>query len=538
MTLKETKIVKIDPLEPDKRLISEMAEILRSGGTVAFPTETVYGIGANALDPVALSGIFEAKGRPYDNPLIVHIADISRIEEIARDIPDIAFKLMERFWPGPLTLVLKRSPQIPKTVTANLDTVAVRAPLHRIAYELILESNLPIAAPSANASGRPSPTNASHVIDDLSGKVDAIIDGGQTKIGLESTVLDLTSEAPVILRPGGVTKEELEEVLGAPLGEASGDPVAGVLEDPLHHIPNVPDLAPGTMIPKSPGTKYRHYAPKAKMILLSGSLEQIAARIRIIADDRNMSSFSSSGADQKKRKTVGVLATSELIDLLSPDDTIFPVRIGSTGSYESLAVNLFDSLRKMDESDVDLILSECIPVEGLGVAIMDRLTRAASGCVINVGDIREIMFVCTGNICRSCMAEAFFNDSHSQVFASSAGVYAFDGDEASSGSSDVMRDLWGISLANHRARYLRREMVEKPDLILTMAESHKKSILQKCPDSFGKVFTLLEYTGCHTPGYNIDIADPYGYGISVYTECAAQIKAAVDKLAELIQGRT
>ena len=583
-------------------LIGEMAEIIRNGGTVVFPTETVYGIGANALDPGAVAGIFAAKGRPPDNPLIVHIADISQIETVAPDVPDVAYKLMERFWPGPLTLILKKSPKIPSIVTAGLETVAVRVPKHRVAYELIMESKLPIAAPSANISGKPSPTKTSHVINDLFGKVDAIIDCGQTQIGLESTVLDLTAQVPAILRPGGVTREELEEVLGEALsarthstqpqhtapGQAgasvkllrSQSPAVRAVEDqrsgdrgrsPLRDTyrsydfglncnpsstpeslnapsPTEADINP----PRSPGMKYKHYAPDAKMVQLTGSREQIAARINLLTSriseiPQIFTNDPGSARGEGRRQTglikIGVLATDELFDLLNPNDALISVSMGNSGSLGTLAGNLFDSLRKLDELNVDIILAESFPQNGLGYAIMDRLNRAASGRIIKTGEYGEILFVCTGNTCRSCMAEAFFNylmeecgigksntPVQAPVFAKSAGINAIDNDPASEAAINVMAENWGISLAEHRARTLTGDMIAKADLILTMGNGHKSNILRTYPDSFGKVFTILEFT----QNSGLDITDPFGWGREVYEKCSRQIKAAVDKLVEII----
>ena len=209
----ETRILKIDKYNPDHNLIEYAAGILKKGGTVAFPTETVYGLGANALNEKAVEKIFKAKGRPADNPLIVHVSDISEVDNLVKNIPDTAYALMEEFWPGPLTVIMEKASQVPDIVTAGLDTVAIRVPSNKIALELIRMSDVPVAAPSANTSSRPSPTKASHVIDDLFGRVDVIIDGGSTEVGIESTVIDMTSEIPVILRPGGVTYEQLVTVI-------------------------------------------------------------------------------------------------------------------------------------------------------------------------------------------------------------------------------------------------------------------------------------------------------------------------------------
>jgi len=256
-----TRVVKVDPENIDYNIIKKAAEIINRGGLVVFPTETVYGIGADALNDEAVDKIFKAKGRPQDNPLIVHIADFNQLYDLALEVPEKAELLAERFWPGPLTMILYKKEILSDKITAGLNTAAIRLPVNEIALALIKESNKPIAAPSANTSGRPSPTEASHVIEDLMGKVDMIIDGGSTYIGLESTVVDMTGSVPMILRPGGVTAEDIRSVLG----ECEYDPAIIKSDEAI--------------IPKSPGQKYRHYSPKAKVILYKGKTEKIAGRI-------------------------------------------------------------------------------------------------------------------------------------------------------------------------------------------------------------------------------------------------------------------
>ena len=257
----ETKIIQIDGENIDNDLMKEAAKIIKSGGLVAFPTETVYGLGANGLDQEAVKKIFIAKGRPQDNPLILHVHSIDQVKELVDDIPDLAKKCMKEFWPGPLTILLKRSNKVLDVITAGLQTVAIRMPENNIALDLIKLSKTPIAAPSANTSGRPSPTSAKHVVEDLSGKVDMIIDGGSTGIGLESTVLDLSTDIPMILRPGGVTEEDLRKII----------PNIAIDSSIIKSDDNI--------IPKSPGQKYRHYAPKSEMLLFSGEVNGIVKSI-------------------------------------------------------------------------------------------------------------------------------------------------------------------------------------------------------------------------------------------------------------------
>ncbi len=325
--------------------IKEAAGLLKNNEVVAFPTETVYGLGANALSDKAVAKIYEAKGRPSDNPLIVHISTIGQLYKIAQDIPEQAERLIEKFWPGPLTLILKaKENAVSKKVTPGLDTVAVRMPSHPVALALIVASGLPLAAPSANTSGKPSPTLAKHVADDLTGKIAGILDGGATGVGLESTVLDCTGEVPVILRPGGVTKEQLEDVCGAVEVDRA-------------------ILTEGEA-PKSPGMKYKHYAPTAPLTIVNGSMEFIQSLVK---------------GKQNKGLKVGVLTTSERENQYEADKII---ACGSREDLESVANRLYDVLRLFDESDVDVIFSESFPSEGIGQAIMNRLTKAAGHKII------------------------------------------------------------------------------------------------------------------------------------------------------------
>ncbi|WP_153126975.1 L-threonylcarbamoyladenylate synthase [Peribacillus tepidiphilus] len=325
--------------------ISQAAELLRKNEVVAFPTETVYGLGANAASDEAVEKIYKAKGRPSDNPLIVHIADIDQLHNIVKEIPEKAHKLIDAFWPGPLTIIFRKKSGLSHLVTAGLDTVAVRMPDHPIALALIKESGLPIAAPSANTSGKPSPTTSDHVKRDLFGKIAGIIDGGETGVGVESTVLDCTEEIPVILRPGGVTKEQLEEVIGEVRLDLA--------------------LENERVVPKSPGMKYTHYAPEAPLILIKGSKKFFQKQI-----------------DEKKAEglKVGVLTTIENADEYKAD---YIVTVGSYRNLESVAAGLYRALRSFDDKDVDIIFGEVYPTSGIGQAIMNRLMKAAGQQLIS-----------------------------------------------------------------------------------------------------------------------------------------------------------
>lgn len=341
-----TKIVKLDPENIDQNIIKEAANIINSGGIVVFPTETVYGIGADAFNEEAVDKIFEAKGRPQDNPLIVHISEIDELYDLAEEVPENAKKLAKKFWPGPLTMILYKKKVLSDKITAGLNTAAIRLPVNKIARALIKESKKPIAAPSANISGRPSPTEASHVTEDLFGKVDMIIDGGSTYIGLESTVVDMTGAVPMILRPGGITKEDITEVLG----ECCYDPA--IIKDN------------DKIIPKSPGQKYRHYSPKAKVILYKGKIENIVKKI-----NEDYDKFTLQGM-----KT-GIMSTVQTERYYNEKITLC---VGDRTNLLSISSNLFKGLRDFDHMGVDIILAETVDENGLGEAILNRLGKAAS----------------------------------------------------------------------------------------------------------------------------------------------------------------
>lgn len=335
----------MDELSTNDPQIAQAAALLRENEVVAFPTETVYGLGANAKSTDAVKKIYEAKGRPSDNPLIVHIADISQLDGLTGPAPDKAKILMKRFWPGALTLILPCKPgALSPRVTAGLDTVAVRMPDHPLALALIRAAGLPIAAPSANLSGKPSPTKAEHVAHDLDGCIAGMMDGGSTGIGVESTVLSCAGETPVLLRPGGITKEQIEAEIGPILVDKG--------------------LADQNEKPISPGMKYTHYAPSAPLVISEGSHERIQTLIQEY---------------QQGGKRVGVLTTEENADFYSAD---FVKSCGRRDQLETVAAALYDALRSFDEEKVDFIIAESFPDTGVGLAIMNRLMKAAGGRVI------------------------------------------------------------------------------------------------------------------------------------------------------------
>ncbi len=340
--------------------LDEPARLLQQNEVVAFPTETVYGLGGNAFSDEAVRKIFAAKGRPSDNPLIVHIASLEQLRPLVSSVPPLADKLMQTFWPGPLTLVLPGSQKVSSHVTAGLDTVAVRMPDHPIALELIRKTGLPLAAPSANLSGKPSPTRADHVLEDLAGKIPGVVDGGPTGIGVESTVVDVTGEVPLILRPGGISKKELESVVG----RVDWDEAVSPSQRLSGQDSNI-------LIPRSPGMKYRHYAPKGEMWLVQA--ETVPGMIRLIRD--RIRYFHQHG------KKVGVLTTREHQREYPEADAV--VVSGNRSQPESVARSLYGALRKLDEHQVDVILAETFPSEGMGEALMNRLYKASGGQILS-----------------------------------------------------------------------------------------------------------------------------------------------------------
>lgn len=342
-----TKMIKIDRERFSATDVEEAAQLLRAGRLVAFPTETVYGLGANALDETAAKRIYAAKGRPSDNPLIVHIAERDALSVLAAEVPKAAILLGEAFWPGPLTMILKKSPLVPDGTTGGLATVAVRLPSDVVARELIRLSGVYVAAPSANASGRPSTTTAQHVYEDLNGRIDMILDGGPVSIGLESTIVDLTGEIPMILRPGYITKEQLEAVIGPVVYDKAV--IAKQMQE--------------NVVAKAPGMKYRHYAPKGELTIYEGAQDAVVAAINAEITKRL-----SEGAK------VGVLATDET-KALYIGGTVYS--IGSRRDEESIAAHLYRTLREFDEIGADYIYSESFEDNPLSSAIMNRLRKAA-----------------------------------------------------------------------------------------------------------------------------------------------------------------
>ena len=348
----DTKIIKIDEENIDEALISQAGKIIKNGGLVAFPTETVYGLGGDALNRESSKKIYAAKGRPSDNPLIVHIADLKDMDLIVREVSKEAKILADRFWPGPLTMILKKSDLVPLETTGGLDSVAIRMPVHKTAAAFIKAAGGYVAAPSANISGKPSPTSAKYVIQDMDGRIDMIIDGGDSGIGLESTIVDLTGDIPVLLRPGYITVEQLREVLG------NVDVDKTILDGDCKERP------------KAPGMKYRHYAPKGELTIVEGQALAVVEKINELTHEA-----------ERKNKKVCVIATDENAD--SYEAGVIK-SIGSRNDEDIIAHRLYTILRECDDENIDVIYSESFDSAGIGQAIMNRLLKAAGHHMIHI----------------------------------------------------------------------------------------------------------------------------------------------------------
>jgi len=566
---RQTVVVRVDPAHPDPSDLRGPAECLRRGGLVVFPTETVYGLGADATNGRAIRAVFAAKGRPPDNPLIVHVASPGDVRPLVRGVSPGAEALMRTFWPGPLSLVFPSSDRVAPEVTSGLDTVAIRMPRHPVALELIRLAGVPVAAPSANVSGRPSPTRAEDALADLEGKVDWVLDAGPCPVGVESTVLDLTGPVPVVLRPGGVTLEELASVVGevrlASAHDTSGGPA------------------------RSPGLRYRHYAPRAKLVVvLPGS-----------ADPGAVAEAIARAAAQELRagRRVGVACTRETASFLAqllpeqlPDrppeqsracgDARLDARLpgerpvivpwGTRGRAGEVAVNLFAVLRDLDRSRVDTIVAEGVPPEGLGLAVNDRLARAAATILdLHAGPgvpgstaLAEpeappgppppplatpdlILVVCTGNTCRSPLGAAILADrlrrrgAGAAYAVESAGTAATPGLPASPEAVEVARER-GLDLTAHRSRPVTPDLLARARLILTMTREHKETLVRLHPGVADRTFTFKGYAGVagaadRDPsggGDAEDIRDPIGCGLEAYRRTADDIESVVDRVVE------
>jgi len=501
MKFMKTLIEKIDRHQMDEQVLARAGEILKSGGLVAFPTETVYGLGANALDENAAMKTYAAKGRPSDNPLIVHITDVEDLPIVARNISDKAKQIMERFWPGPLTLIFEKQYIVPFGTTGGLHTVAVRMPTDEIARAVIRAGGGYISAPSANTSGRPSPTSAQHVADDFDGRIDMIIDGGNVDIGLESTIVDMTVDPPMILRPGAITREMLEEVVG----EVSVD-AALLAED-------------SGEAPKAPGMKYRHYAPKAQLTIVEGEMDDTIKAIRQIAYEQTRLGYK-----------VGIIATAETEAYYSNG---IVKNIGTRQNENSIAKNLYRVLREFDEEDVDYIYSESFAGEGIGDAIMNRLDKAAGHHTIQATDItklqkyRRVLFISKSDNCRGPMAaELLRNESLEQEYLiGSRGMVVLFPEPANQKAEAIMR-CHQMTLAEHEATQLDEEDLDEDTLILTFEEAQKWKIVSDY-ENVKHVYTLNEYIDDERV-----VNSAHGQPLNVYGENFELLRELIHKLAE------
>ena len=497
----ETKIIKIDKNQINEEVIKEAGALLREGKLVAFPTETVYGLGADALQEEAAKRTYEAKGRPSDNPLIVHIADYDDLKKIAINIPPETDMLAAHFWPGPLTMIFQKSDIVPYGTTGGLDTVAVRMPVDPIAQALIREAGGFVSAPSANTSGRPSPTTAQHVEEDLNGKIDMILDGGTVDIGLESTILDMTVSPPMILRPGAITEEMFEKVIG---------PV---------NVDQTLLSENSTQAPKAPGMKYRHYAPKAKLMIVEGDLREEILAIRQLAYEAD-----------RKGHPVGIIATSETLPFYNHG---IVKNIGTRENEKSIARNLYGVLREFDEENVDTIYSESFAVQGMGTAIMNRLEKAAGHLRISASEVvklqkyRRITFVSGTDSARGPMCAELLRhcDLKQEYVIDSRGMVVLFPEPANQKAEAVMKSVQ-MTLEGHSSLQLDPEEIQEDTLILTIDQREKEKILAEC-DASENVYTLNEFTGDNT-----EIPDPYGKPLTAYGECLEVLERIIKKLAD------
>lgn len=508
----ETKINKIDRNQIDEELIQEAGVILKEGGLVAFPTETVYGLGANALDEEAAKKTYAAKGRPSDNPLIVHIADLEDLDEIVESVPQEAILLAQQFWPGPLTMIFQKSSIVPYGTTGGLETVAVRMPKDPIALKLILAAGGYVSAPSANTSGRPSPTDAKHVWNDLNGKIDMILDGGNVEIGLESTILDMTVTPPMILRPGAITEEMLEEVIGT----------ISVDKSIMGEDTNSP--------PKAPGMKYRHYAPKANLMIVEGDLKEQIFAIRQIAYERS-----------REGKQVGIIATEETVGFYTKG---IIKNIGSRENEKTIARNLYRVLREFDEEDVSEIYSELFAVSGIGSAIMNRLEKAAGHSRILAHDIvkkqryRRIVFVSDSDTCRGPIAAQILKqkDLRQEYWIDSKGLVVLFSEPINQKAEAVMKSNQ-LSLEGYTSKPLVPKDLNPDTLILAMEQNQKDKMLSEYANQDGiyleNIYTLNEFVND-----DLVLPDPYGQPLTAYGECYEKINILIDKLVTILNSFT
>jgi L-threonylcarbamoyladenylate synthase len=578
-----TVVYEVDPHHPDEEIIARCAEVIKRGGLVAFPTETVYGLGASALNPEAVAKVFEAKARSKGNPLIVHISRLAQVDPLVTQIHPKAELLMKMFWPGPLTLLFPKSGQVLDIVTAGLPNVAIRLPDHPVCKVLIDACGLPLVAPSANLSGRPSPTSAQHVLTDLDGKVDIILDAGPTHIGVESTVLDVSKESPVILRPGAIGREEIEAAL-----ESIGSP-GQVLVDgggPGGSFgPEAEAEAQAEAEVQAPGAHYRHYVPKAALYLATGT--PVEQRQKIIFHALKLAF---SGTE------VAVLASEENFRFFRPLEDmakglVHVSILGSRSRLSLVAARLYSAIRCAEAVGAQIILAETFGLEGIGLAIANRLEYASQGKQLPEFDQDEVaqieveaeagtqaethlepleqpagatggsgrsdksdesgedagpinvtplslLMVCTGNTCRSPMAEGIFRKSWKEAGApypinvASAGVGAVPGFPASKEAVESMRRM-GVDISEHLSAPVSHESLRAAGMVIAMTQSHKQALLAKYPEFGHKVVTLSEIS----PEAGGDVIDPFGKSQEEYDKTAQILEKSLKSLVKVLAGQ-